>query len=73
MQKHDLEMAGLLKRIKSGREEQKLARKQELQRLLQRYHNVKSQLESSQNIVRVKYVLHLYEFKFNTQIENFKF
>jgi len=54
IQKHDLEMQGLLKRIKSGREEQKLARKQELQRLLQRYHNVKTQLESTQNIVRLR-------------------
>lgn len=50
MRKRELEMAGLLKRIASGREEQKQARKSELDRLLQRYHNVKRQLESQQKI-----------------------
>jgi len=50
LKKQHLEMAGLLKRIASGREEQKQARKSELDRLLQRYHNVKRQLESQQNI-----------------------
>lgn len=52
--RQELEMKGLLKRIKSGREEQRQARKVELQRLLQRYHNVKSQLESQQSITRLK-------------------
>jgi len=51
LNKQNLEMAGLLKRIQSGREEQKQARKAELDRLLQRYHNVKSQLESQQKII----------------------
>jgi len=46
--KQKLEMGGLVKRIQSGREEQKQARKTELERLLQRYHNVKTQLESQQ-------------------------
>ncbi|CAJ1338182.1 unnamed protein product, partial [Effrenium voratum] len=39
LHKQSLEMTGLTKRIVSGREEQKQARKLELQRLLQRYHN----------------------------------
>ena len=36
MQKQGLEMQGLLKRIQSGREEQRKGRKTELDRLLQR-------------------------------------
>jgi len=51
LHKQQLEMGGLLKRIQSGREEQKQARKSELERLLQRYHNVKTQLESQQKII----------------------
>lgn len=50
--KQSLEMGGLLKRIHSGREEQKHARKTELERLQQRYHNVKTQMESQQTIIR---------------------
>lgn len=50
--KQQLEMGGLMKRIASGREEQKQARKSELERLLQRYHNVKTQLESQQKIIQ---------------------
>jgi len=52
MHKQQLEMTGLVKRIQSGREEQKQARKSELERLLQRYHNVKTQLESQQKIIQ---------------------
>merc|ERR1719145_451557 len=52
MHKQQLEMGGLMKRIQSGREEQKQARKTELERLLQRYNNVKSQLESQQKIIQ---------------------
>lgn len=52
LHKQQLEMGGLLKRIQSGREEQKQARKSELERLLQRYHNVKTQLESQQKILQ---------------------
>lgn len=52
LHKQRLEMEGLLKRIASGREEQKQARKSELERLLQRYHNVKTQLESQQKIIQ---------------------
>jgi len=51
-EKQKLEMLGLQKRIQSGREEQKHARKSELERLLQRYHNVKTQLESQQKIIQ---------------------
>mmetsp|Transcript_25508 Transcript_25508/g.58880 ORF Transcript_25508/g.58880 Transcript_25508/m.58880 type:complete len:280 (+) Transcript_25508:150-989(+) len=52
LNKQQLEMGGLLKRIQSGREEQKLARRFELERLLQRYNNVKTQLESQQKIIQ---------------------
>jgi len=52
LHKQHLEMGGLKKRIESGREEQKQARKSELERLLQRYHNVKTQLESQQKIIQ---------------------
>lgn len=52
LHKQQLEMGGLMKRIQSGREEQKQARKTELERLLQRYHNVKSQLETQQRIIQ---------------------
>jgi len=52
MHKQQLEMGGLIKRISSGREEQKQARRGELERLLQRYHNVKTQLESQQKIIQ---------------------
>jgi len=54
LHKQNLEMGGLLKRIQSGREEQKQARKTELERLLQRYSNVKNQLEMQQTIIRQK-------------------
>mmetsp|Transcript_59330 Transcript_59330/g.165656 ORF Transcript_59330/g.165656 Transcript_59330/m.165656 type:complete len:276 (-) Transcript_59330:146-973(-) len=62
LQKQKLEMLGLVKRIQSGREEQKQARKNELERLLQRYHNVKTQLESQQKIIQQrieKYPMHV--------------
>merc|ERR1712112_572976 len=54
LHKQQLEMGGLLKRVQSGREEQKQARKTELERLLQRYQNVKTQLEMQQTIIRQK-------------------
>uniref|UniRef100_A0A6U8UP46 Uncharacterized protein n=1 Tax=Zooxanthella nutricula TaxID=1333877 RepID=A0A6U8UP46_9DINO len=50
--KQQLEMGGLIKRIQSGREEQRQARKTELERMLQRYNNVKSQLETQQRIIQ---------------------
>mmetsp|Transcript_43375 Transcript_43375/g.114225 ORF Transcript_43375/g.114225 Transcript_43375/m.114225 type:complete len:380 (-) Transcript_43375:447-1586(-) len=49
--KQELEAKGLEKRIHSGREEQKHSRASELERLLLRYHNVKTQLQSQQRIV----------------------
>lgn len=52
LHKQQLEMGGLLKRIQSSREEQKLARETELNRILQRYQNVKSQMESQQRIIQ---------------------
>jgi len=52
LHKQQLEMGGLLKRIQSGRDEQKHARKSELDRLLQRYQNVVSQMESQQRIIQ---------------------
>merc|ERR1719274_326098 len=54
LHKQRLEMGGLLKRIQSGRDEQKQARKTELERLLQRYHNVKTSIESQQTIIRLR-------------------
>eukprot|EP00929_Paragymnodinium_shiwhaense_P058463 TRINITY_DN29275_c0_g1_i1.p1 TRINITY_DN29275_c0_g1~~TRINITY_DN29275_c0_g1_i1.p1 ORF type:complete len:314 (-),score=99.24 TRINITY_DN29275_c0_g1_i1:204-1145(-) len=57
--KQDLEMGGLQKRIQSGREEQKQARKSELEILLQRYHNVKGGLESHQKIASQRMERHL--------------
>ena len=41
--------------VAAGREEQRLARKQELERLLQRYHNVKLQVESQQKVARQRH------------------
>merc|ERR1719174_197903 len=52
VQKQGLEMQGLLKRIQSGREEQRKGRKTELDRLLQRYANVKGSIETQQALVR---------------------
>jgi len=52
LQKQQLEMGGLMKRIQSGRSDNKQARKAELGCLLQRYVNVKSQMESQQRIIQ---------------------
>lgn len=52
LHKQQLEMGGLMKRIASGADEQKQARKSELERQLQRYHNLKTQLESQQTIIQ---------------------
>mmetsp|Transcript_2115 Transcript_2115/g.2876 ORF Transcript_2115/g.2876 Transcript_2115/m.2876 type:complete len:216 (-) Transcript_2115:127-774(-) len=48
------ELVALQKRIQSGREEQKKQRHQDLERLLQRYQNVKAELEAQQNLERVR-------------------
>jgi hypothetical protein len=48
------ELIALQKRIQTGREEQKKQRHQDLERLLQRYQNVKAELEAQQNLERVR-------------------
>jgi len=50
--KQELEANGLAKRVQSGLEEQQQARATELERLLLRYNNIKSQLISQQKIVQ---------------------
>lgn len=51
-QKHEL--VALQKRIQSGREEQKKQRQMDLERLLQRYQNVKAELQQQQNLERIR-------------------
>ena len=53
-QKQAQELGALAKRIQTGREEQKKQRQLDLERLLQRYQNVKSELEAQQNLERVR-------------------
>merc|ERR1719498_2002086 len=48
------ELLVLQKRIQTGREEQKKQRQLDLERLLQRYQNVKSELEAQQNLERIR-------------------
>jgi hypothetical protein len=48
------EMQALLKRVQTGREEQKNQRQTDLERLLQRYQNVKMELEAQQNSERTR-------------------
>merc|ERR1719230_2266885 len=48
------ELIALQKRIHTGREEQKKQRQMDLERLLQRYQNVKSELEAQQNLERIR-------------------
>jgi RNA polymerase-binding transcription factor DksA len=48
------ELVALQKRVQTGREEQKKQRHQDLERLLQRYQNVKAELEAQQNLERVR-------------------
>eukprot|EP00930_Biecheleria_cincta_P090439 TRINITY_DN79821_c0_g1_i1.p1 TRINITY_DN79821_c0_g1~~TRINITY_DN79821_c0_g1_i1.p1 ORF type:complete len:271 (+),score=87.74 TRINITY_DN79821_c0_g1_i1:74-886(+) len=52
LHKQQLEMGGLLKRLKCSRDELKRARKTEMERILQRYQNLKTQLESQQRIIQ---------------------
>ena len=52
--KQQQELLALQKRIQSGREEQKKQRQLDLERLLQRYQNVKSELEAQQNLERIR-------------------
>ncbi|CAM9553649.1 unnamed protein product, partial [Heterosigma akashiwo] len=48
------ELIALQKRVQTGREEQKKQRQMDLERLLQRYQNVKSELEAQQNLERIR-------------------
>ncbi|CAM9667812.1 unnamed protein product [Ascophyllum nodosum] len=48
------EMAALLQRVMAGRDEQKKQRQMDLERLLQRYQNVKSELEAQQKLERIR-------------------
>lgn len=48
------ELQALQKRIQTGREEQKKQRHLDLERLLQRYQNVKAELEAQQNLERIR-------------------
>jgi len=48
------ELIALQKRIQTGREEQKKNRHLDLERLLQRYQNVKAELEAQQNLERIR-------------------
>merc|ERR1719377_417530 len=48
------ELVALQKRVQTGREEQKKQRQMDLERLLQRYQNVKSELEAQQNLERIR-------------------
>lgn len=48
------ELLALQKRIQTGREEQKKQRQMDLEKLLQRYQNVKAELEAQQNLERVR-------------------
>lgn len=53
-QSKQAELLALQKRIQTGREEQKKQRHMDLERLLQRYQNVKSELEAQQNLERIR-------------------
>merc|ERR1712188_48645 len=52
--KQQQESRALKKRITSGRETQKRQRQFDLERLLQRYQNVKQELEQQQNLERIR-------------------
>merc|ERR1712167_266725 len=53
-QRQTAELNALEKRIETARQEHKIQRQQDLERLLQRYQNVKSELEAQQNIERIR-------------------
>lgn len=52
--KQSQELQALRKRTQTGRDELKKQRQLDLERLLQRYQNVKSELEAQQNIERIR-------------------
>lgn len=49
LERQDQEVNALRQRIQTGAEEQRVARQQDLERLLRRYHNIKSELETQHN------------------------
>uniref|UniRef100_A0A7S4F8F8 Uncharacterized protein n=1 Tax=Chrysotila carterae TaxID=13221 RepID=A0A7S4F8F8_CHRCT len=52
--KQENELNALRQRIQAGAEEQRKARQNDLERLMQRYNNVKAELESQQNAERLR-------------------
>jgi hypothetical protein len=53
-QRQKMELLALQKRVETGRDEQKKQRQMDLERLLQRYQNVKAELEAQQNLERIR-------------------
>merc|ERR1711934_469095 len=53
-QRQTSELNALEKRIETARQEHKIQRQQDLERLLQRYQNVKSELDAQQNIEKIR-------------------
>merc|ERR1719183_1433275 len=53
-QRQQSELQALEKRVDTARQEHKIQRQQDLERILQRYQNVKSELEAQQNIERIR-------------------
>eukprot|EP00933_Yihiella_yeosuensis_P009966 TRINITY_DN116184_c0_g1_i1.p1 TRINITY_DN116184_c0_g1~~TRINITY_DN116184_c0_g1_i1.p1 ORF type:complete len:270 (-),score=61.80 TRINITY_DN116184_c0_g1_i1:80-889(-) len=52
LHRQQLEMGGLMKRLRGSRDELKRSRQAELDRILQRYQNCKSQMENQQRIIQ---------------------
>merc|ERR1711934_341052 len=53
-QRQQAELQALEKRVETARNEHKIQRQQDLERLLQRYQNVKSELDAQQNIEKIR-------------------
>merc|ERR1712216_787721 len=53
-QRQQAELQALEKRVDTARQEHKIQRQHDLERILQRYQNVKSELEAQQNIERIR-------------------
>merc|ERR1711990_1221831 len=54
VQRQQAELGALEKRVETARNEHKIQRQQDLERLLQRYQNVKSELDAQQNIEKIR-------------------
>mmetsp|Transcript_52672 Transcript_52672/g.85390 ORF Transcript_52672/g.85390 Transcript_52672/m.85390 type:complete len:270 (+) Transcript_52672:126-935(+) len=52
LHKQQMEMGGLMKRLRSSRDQLKQARHSEMERVMQRYQNLKSQMENQQRIIQ---------------------